>query len=74
MITKVPEVTIPDVSNLTVAEATKKLERLKLTVNAKTVEEPSDKIDKGKVIETDPKAGTSVKEGKEITLKVSRNK
>ena len=72
MITKVPEVTVPDVSNLTVAEATKKLERLKLTVNAKTVEEASDKIDKGKVIETDPKAGTSVKEGKEITLKVSK--
>lgn len=72
MITKVPEVTVPDVSNLTVSEATKKLERLKLTVSAKTVEEASDKIDKGKVIETNPKIGKSVKEGTEITLTVSK--
>ena len=72
MITKVPEVTIPDVSNLTVDEATKKLERSKLTVSAKTVEEASDKIDKGKVISTDPKIGKSVKEGTEVTLTVSK--
>lgn len=72
MITKVPEVTVPDVSNLTVDEATKKLERLKLTVSARTVEEVSDKVDKGKVIETNPKKGKSVKEGTEVTLTVSK--
>ena len=72
MITKVPEVTIPDVSNLTVEEATKKLEKSKLTVSARTVEEASDKIDKGKVIETNPKIGKNVKEGTEVILTVSK--
>ncbi|MGM9879170.1 MAG: Stk1 family PASTA domain-containing Ser/Thr kinase [Bacilli bacterium] len=71
MITKVPEVTIPDVSNLTVEEATKKLEKAGLEVSAKTEEEASDKIDKGKIIETNPKIGKTVKEGTEITLVVS---
>lgn len=72
MITKVPEVTVPDVSDLTVKEATKKLEKMKLTVSAKIEEEPSDKVDKGKVIETNPKAGKKVKEGAEISLIVSK--
>ncbi len=72
MITKVPEVTIPDVSGLTVNEATKKLEKLKLTVNPKTEEEASDKIEKGKIIKTNPKIGKNVKEGTEITLIVSK--
>ncbi len=71
MITKVPEVTIPDVSNLSVEEATKKLKNLDLEVAAKIIEEPSDKIDKDKVIETNPKIGRTVKEGTEITLIVS---
>lgn len=71
MITKVPEVTIPDVSNLTVDEATKKLEKVGLEVSAKTEEESSDKVDKDKVIETNPKAGKNVKEGTEVTLVVS---
>ena len=72
MITKVPEVTIPDVSNLTVDEATDKLEKMKLTVNPKVEEEPSDKIEKGKIISTNPKIGKNVKEGTEITLTVSK--
>ena len=71
MITKVPEVTIPDVSNLTVEEPTKKLEKAGLEVSAKIEEEPSDKIEKDKVIETNPKIGKNVKEGTEITLVVS---
>ncbi len=72
MITKVPEVTIPDVSDLTVEEATAKLEKMKLSVNPKVEEEPSDDIDKGKVIETNPKIGKTVKEGTEIILIVSK--
>ena len=72
MITKVPEVTIPDVSNLTVDEATEKLEKMKLSVNPKVEEEPSDKIEKGKIISTNPKIGKNVKEGTEITLTVSK--
>lgn len=72
MITKVPEVTIPDVSGLTVEEATKKLEKSKLEVSAKVEEESSDKIEEGKVIETNPKIGKSVKEGTEVTLTISK--
>jgi len=74
MVTKVPEVTIPDVSDLTVEEAEAKLEKLGLEVNPKTEEEDSDKIDEGKVIKTNPKIGKTVKEGTEITLIVSSGK
>ena len=71
MITKVPEVPVPDVSNLTVEEATKKLEKVGLEVSAKTEEEPSDKIEKGKIIETNPEKDKVVKKGTEVTLIVS---
>ena len=74
MITKVPEVTIPDVSELTLEEATSKLEKLGLSVSGKTLEEYSDKIDKDLVISTDPKEGRSVKEGTEVTLTISLGK
>lgn len=72
MITKVPEVEIPDVSDLTVEEATEKLTNNGLIVSARTVEESSDKIEEGKVIETNPPIGKTVKEGTEITLIVSK--
>ena len=72
MITEVPEVTIPDVSNLTVEEATEKLENMKLVVNPNVEEENSDDIEKGKVIKTNPKIGKNVKEGTEIKLTVSK--
>ena len=71
MITKVPEVIIPDVSDLSVEEATTKLENMNLSVNAKVEEEPSDTIEKDKVIGTNPKIGKTVKEGTEIVLIVS---
>lgn len=72
MITKVPEVTVPDVSNLSVEEATEKLKKMGLVVKATTEEEASDEIEKGKVIETKPKSGKVVKEKTEITLIVSK--
>ena len=71
MITKVPEVTIPDVSNLTQEEAEEKLEKLGLEVSANVKEETSDEIEEGNVIETNPKIGRTVKEGTEITLIIS---
>lgn len=72
MITKVPEVIIPDVSDLTVEEATNKLEKMKLSVNPKVEEEASDEIEKGKVIGTNPKIGKTVKEETEVVLIVSK--
>ena len=71
MITEVPEVTVPDVSGLTVDEATEKLTNNGLEVSASTRDEASDEVDEGKVIETDPKMGRTVKEGTEVTLIVS---
>ena len=71
-IMKVPEVEVPDVSNLTEYEATTKLKKVGLSVSAKTDEKESDKIDKGKVVETDPPAGRTVKEGTEVTLILSK--
>lgn len=72
MISKVPEVAIPDVSGLTEEVATKKLEKVGLTVAPKVIEEESDEVDKGLVIETNPKIGKTVKEGTEVTLTVSK--
>lgn len=71
-IMKVPEVEVPDVSSLTETEATAKLKKVGLTVSARTEEKESDKVDKGKVVETDPPAGKTVKEGTEITLILSK--
>lgn len=72
MVSKVPEVAIPDVSGLTEEVATKKLEKVGLTVAPKVIEEESDEVDKGLVIETNPKIGKTVKEGTEVTLTVSK--
>lgn len=71
-IMKVPEVKVPDVSNLTELEATTKLKKVGLTVSAKTEQREDSKIDKGKVIETDPPKGRTVKEGTEVTLIISK--
>ena len=46
--------------------------KVEVTINPKVEEEASDKIDKGKVISTNPKIGKNVKEGTEITLTVSK--
>ena len=71
-IMKVPEVEVPDVSSLTETEATMKLKKVGLTVSARTEEKESDKIDKGKVVETNPPAGKTVKKGTEVTLILSK--
>lgn len=71
MISKVPEVTIPDVSNLTEEEATEKLEKMGLTISATTEEKNSEEIEAGKVIGTNPKEGKVVKEGTEVVLIIS---
>lgn len=66
-----PSVEVPDVSNLKVSKAEKLLEDSGFVVNVKTKKKTSDEIDKGKVIETDPEAGRTIKKGSKITLIVS---
>ena len=71
-LTKKAQVTVPDVSNMTVMEARKTLEKKGFTVSSEEQEEEDTKIEKGKVISTVPSAGTTHKKGYEITLKVSK--
>ncbi len=68
----VPDVTIPDVSNLTVVEAESKLKELGLLVASDVEEKESDEIEPGKVIGTSPQVGRTVKEGTEVTIIVAK--
>ncbi len=69
---KVPEITIPDVSNLTVVEAESKLKELGLLVASDVEEKENDEIEPGKVIGTNPQVGRTVKEGTEVTIIVAK--
>ena len=67
------EVQVPDVTNLTEAAAKTKLADAKLNVTD-IIQIKSDEIESGKVIETNPKAGSTVKEKSKIAIKVSSGK
>jgi len=66
-----PSIEVPDVSDMTVSQAEKTLEDEGFEVATKTKKKSSDDIKKGKVIETDPEAGRTIKKGTKITLIVS---
>jgi eukaryotic-like serine/threonine-protein kinase len=66
-------VPVPDVRGFTQDSAEAELKAVGLTIGAVVpVDDP--KVDKGKVIETDPSANTSVTAGSPVTLKVSSGK
>jgi serine/threonine protein kinase len=67
-LTKVPNVSIPDVSNMTVAKAENKLIKLGFEVNLEIEKISSDVIPEGRVVKTDPAIGRTVKRGTLITL------
>ena len=67
------EVQVPDVTNLTEAAAKIKLADAKLSVTD-IIPVQSDEVESGKVIETNPKAGSTVKEKSKVTIKVSSGK
>ena len=67
-VTKIPDVTIPDVSNMTVVEAEAKLKKAGFEVALETVKEENAKIEKGKVIKTEPQAERTIKKGSTITI------
>ena len=70
-LTKKAQVTVPDVSNMTVVKAIETLQEEGFTVSPKQIEKSSTVIDKGKIISTSPSGGTKHKKGYEITLYVS---
>lgn len=70
-LTKKAQVTVPDVSNMTVVKAIETLQEEGFTVSPKQIEKSSAVIDEGKIISTSPSGGTKHKKGYEITLYVS---
>lgn len=67
------DIKVPDVSNLTVEEAKAKLVDANLEVSD-VQQVKSDTVEEGKVVETNPKVGSSVKEKSKVVLKVSAGK
>ncbi len=69
--TKVKEIKIPNITNLTVIEAEKKLKDLGLIIKPDLIEDFNDEIEEGLIINTRPEIGRSIKIGTEIELIVS---
>ena len=61
-------VTIPDCTNLKVSACEKKLQAKGFEVKSKIETVPSEKIDKNRVVKTDPSKGRSVKKGTKVTI------
>lgn len=73
-IAKVPEVIIPNVSEMTVIEAEQALKKLGFEVKTEIEYVGDDEIAKGLVVKTSPAIGRTVKKGTEITLYESTGK
>ncbi len=73
-LTKVPDIKIPDVSNSSVIDAEATLKKAGFEVALETKKEENEKVDKGNVIKTSPRAGRSVKKGSTITIYESLGK
>lgn len=71
-LTEKDSIRVPDVSNMSVGKAEKKLQDQGFTVATKIKVVNSDKIKEGKIVKTDPAAGRYVKEGTTITLYKSK--
>jgi len=67
----VPDVRIPEVTNLSVTEAEDKLIKEGFAVKLETKEEYNNEVEKGNVIRTEPTIGRIVKKGTEVTLVIS---
>ena len=62
------DVKVPYVSGMTVSKAEDTLEDAGLTVNSKIEEVSSEDVKKNRIIRTDPRSGSTVKEGTRVTL------
>lgn len=65
---------MPDLSEKTVEQAEKILKDYNVTISDDIEEELTDDLDEGLIIETDPKAGTTIKEGDVVKIKISKGK
>ena len=73
-VTKPKVISIPDVEGLTVSKATEKLEDLGFVVKSKIELVPSDTIEKGRVVRTDPAIGKKIKKGTKVAIYKSSGK
>ena len=71
-LTKIPDVKVPDVTNMTVLEAEQTLEKLGFEVSTIVEEVYSDTIEEGKVVKTVPSVNRTIKKGSVITLYQSK--
>ena len=69
--TKVKNVTIPDVSNKEPVDAANELTDLGFDVDTEYKYEPSDTIEKGKVVKTSPEIGSKRKTGTKVIIYIS---
>ena len=69
---RTPDKTVPDVTGLTVKEATNTLEKAGLKVSPDVKSDYTDEVEKGLVSKTSPKARKTVKKGAVITLYKSK--
>lgn len=65
---------MPDLSEKTVEQAEKILKDYNVTISDDIEEELTDDLDEGLIIETDPKVGTTIKEGDVVKIKISKGK
>lgn len=65
---------MPDLEGKTQKQAEELLKDYKVTISDDIIEELSDEYDEGKIIETDPKKGTTIKEGDVVKLTISKGK
>lgn len=70
--TKVPDVKVPDVTNMSVLEAEKTLKDAGFEVSINVEEEYNENITIGNIVRTSPSANRSIKKGSTITLYQSK--
>lgn len=71
-LTRVADITIPNVANMSVVEAEKELKKAGFEVNVTVEEVYSDTIEEGKIVKTSPAINRTVKKGTIITLYQSK--
>lgn len=65
---------MPDLAGKTKDEAVELLKNFKVVISDEIIEELSDEYEKGEIIESDPKKGTTIKEGDVVKLTISKGK
>ena len=65
---RTPDVRVPDVTGLSLRDATEELEKKGLVVSSKIKEDYTDEVKKGKVSKTNPKARETVKKGATVVI------